>query len=1150
MSPPPADNFPALGDNNVVIPPDTHGAAGPNHLMVMLNSQVRIQDKTGGTISTVSLNAFWASRGGGSGTFDPRIAYDPYGGRWIATACDDARSSTSSGILIGVSQTSDPTGFWNLYKVDSPVLGTVWLDYPSLGFNKDWVTVHVNSFLVADDTFDGSFVFAFDKANLYTAGPVAVHTRFDLLPGDGATLVPAQTYDPALTTQYLMQDGPFFFDQLSIHILTGMVGAETLTLFDGDVITPDVWDIFGPDAPQPGPPPDGIDAGDSRMRNVVYRNGSLWTAQTVFLPLNPAPDRASAQWTQVLPDATLVQFGRVDDPSASTFYAYPSIGVNANNDVLLGYSRFSTTQHPSASYSFRTGNDPLDTLQPDFVFKAGEGGYEKYFAGGRNRWGDYSNTVVDPANDRDLWTIQEYAATPVGVPPNSGRWGTWWALVESSPKISIGDVSQAEGTVFSFNVTLDRQVLQTVTVDFDTANGSALVLDGDYLAASGQVTFLPGQTTQPVTVTVVGDTKFELDEDFFVDLTNPQNADLADAQGQGTILNDDPQPSLSVDDVAIPEGNSGTTAAAFNVTLSNPSSQTVTVTYQTPGVTAMPPGDYILATALLTFNAGVVSQPVSVIVNGDPTAEPDETFNLLLSGPTNATIADAVGLGTILNDDTVDGVEFFTVTSRPGQNILEWVNPQVGPFFGTVIRYNVSTPGTSDCTTPTSTTGTAFPVQVTPLGGRDSLAHGPVPTPLIDNTKYCYAAFVQKDFPGTVFSSGFPNSGRPFPLGGPVKWAINLGAFSMVPPGNDIGMVHAVDQNGSLHSMVKGPLGGTWPLGPPDWMPQRMTQPSQGRPSGIPVVTPGATRTIFLTSQDGRLYAFNAQTGALSWITDQLAPPPPPFGLQAHPSGVFTVFAGSRDLIFVGTREATGSKFYALRLSDGKPLSPGWVFDGGAFGKIGAINGQPVVDQVNKRVYFASREFDGANNKTVWCVDLETGGGIWAEPYGDIDSALTLGGGFLFVGGNDLTVKKINPLAPSVPVWSFTIFPGSEAPAKGYVLVDRFDGNVFFSTATKIWGLNPDGTARWGATGDRTLTIPGPSTPSTPLFAPGDAFVYIGGADGRLHRLFEDSGLEDGGPPFPVMLGDGTGPAGSPTWDLAAGYLYVTATGIVYAVQP
>jgi hypothetical protein len=116
-----------------------------------------------------------------------------------------------------------------------------------------------------------------------------------------------------------------------------------------------------------------------------------------------------------------MQFGRIDDGVPPvTFYAYPSIAVNRNNDVLIGYSRFSSSQFASANYAYRAGTDPVNTLQPDVVLKAGEASYNKTFGGPSNRWGDYSNTQVDPIDDKALWTIQEYAASPANT------WGTWW----------------------------------------------------------------------------------------------------------------------------------------------------------------------------------------------------------------------------------------------------------------------------------------------------------------------------------------------------------------------------------------------------------------------------------------------------------------------------------------------------------------------------------------------------------------------------------------------------------------------------------------------------------------------------------------------------------------------------------------------------
>ena len=114
----------------------------------------------------------------------------------------------------------------------------------------------------------------------------------------------------------------------------------------------------------------------------------------------------------------------------------------------------------------------------------------------------------------------------------------------------------------------------------------------------------------------------------------------------------DVKPSLSINNVALNEGNSGTTAFTFTVTLSSPSTQAVTVGYGTAVGTAIQSSDYQPASGTLTFAPGVTSQTITVAVNGDTTVEPNETFYVnLTNASSNATIAAGQGLATILDDD-------------------------------------------------------------------------------------------------------------------------------------------------------------------------------------------------------------------------------------------------------------------------------------------------------------------------------------------------------------------------------------------------------------------------------------------------------------------------------------------------------------------
>ncbi len=463
----PVSSFEALGDNNTRIPPDTQGAAGPNHLMVALNTEVRAQNRLGGELGIlVSLDFFWQATGAVS-PFDPKLIYDPFASRWIFAAVSDRRSADSS-VLIGVSETKDPTGFWNLFRVDADGTDTNWADFPSLGFNKNWIAVQVNMFSISDDSFVEGKIFVFDKDDLFAAGPGNFTAFTD---PNAFTQAPAVTYDSTLNILYLAEHwtgnsgGQGF---LRLSTVTGSIGSEVYTAGTAFVATSTTWASAPPGFADFAPQRDTtekIQNNDSRLWGLVFRNGSLWATQNAFLPTN-SPDHTAAQWWQFLPDGTLQQFGRIEDPSGAIFYAFPSLAVNSRNDMLLGCSCFSATRFASACYALRFSSDPVNTTRAVVPLKAGEDVYVKRFGGPDNRWGDYSHTVVDPINDLDFWTIQEYASSPV-FPNGNDRWGTWWGKVEpdqvlsfsNANTITINDASAA--TPYPSNITVSG-VSQTV----------------------------------------------------------------------------------------------------------------------------------------------------------------------------------------------------------------------------------------------------------------------------------------------------------------------------------------------------------------------------------------------------------------------------------------------------------------------------------------------------------------------------------------------------------------------------------------------------------------------------------------------------------------------------------------------------------------
>ncbi len=204
----------------------------------------------------------------------------------------------------------------------------------------------------------------------------------------------------------------------------------------------------------------------------------------------------------------------------------------------------------------------------------------------------------------------------------------------------------------SFTVSLSQAATSIVTVDYATANGTAIA-GSDYVSSLGTITFNPGETSKTVDVAVTGDTLYEPNENFFVNLSNATNVVIADAQGLGTIVNDDasPLPSASISDASIVEGNKGSKKMTFTISLSSPATSSVTIGYATANSTAIAPSDYKAATGTVTIAAGARSATVGVTIVGDKTPEADETFFVNLSNPVNVTLLDGQGIGTILNDD-------------------------------------------------------------------------------------------------------------------------------------------------------------------------------------------------------------------------------------------------------------------------------------------------------------------------------------------------------------------------------------------------------------------------------------------------------------------------------------------------------------------
>lgn len=308
------------------------------------------------------------------------------------------------------------------------------------------------------------------------------------------------------------------------------------------------------------------------------------------------------------------------------------ISVGTNLDILASLI-------DSAGTTVATSN-PTDKVGASFTLTVAAGTY--FLAVRGTGMGDINTTGYTAYGSLGQYIVK--VGTPSGPVPS----------------LSVADARVTEGsagiTSVEVAISLSAAAQQAVTVNYATADGSATLADGDYLAATGSVTFAAGETRKTVVVQVRGDAKVEADESFVFRLSGPSGAVLGDGEAAVTIGNDDSAgpalPAFSVSDVSVVEGNSGTKTATFTVTLSAAAQSNATVQYSTADGTARTAdSDYTATSGVLSFAPGQTTRTVSVTVIGDAKLEADETFSFILSGPSGATLARATAVGTITNDD-------------------------------------------------------------------------------------------------------------------------------------------------------------------------------------------------------------------------------------------------------------------------------------------------------------------------------------------------------------------------------------------------------------------------------------------------------------------------------------------------------------------
>ena len=451
-----------LSDGPGVVPPDSMGGVGPNQVAVVVNGRLRFFDKAGNLQFDSDLEDFFAPVRNGALVSDPHLRYDRLSGRWFLIAINV--ESPTNRILIAVSSGPRVTNqsSFSFFAFGQPSADQLlFADYPTLGVDRSALYIGANNFNAAgqfvstsgfvirkaallNDTFTG---FAFRNLGTATApGPF--------------TPQGASSDDPALNQGYFIGVDTVQFDQLDIRRINNPGGAPTIS---NNIVLPVPPTTFPQSVPAQGTS-SSLDALDDRLflasiaKDPATGAPDLWTAHNIEVngagTASPNGGRDGSRWYEISnlsATPTLVQSGTVFDPAAGNPATYwiPSIAANGLGQALLGSSFAGPGRFAGIAVAQRFHGDPLGTLSTPLLVQPGLAPYDIPSSppGDPQRWGDFSQVVVDPNDEMTFWTFQEYTNA-------TNSWGVRAIQVRARPPATPSGASPARIPVGRRSVSL------------------------------------------------------------------------------------------------------------------------------------------------------------------------------------------------------------------------------------------------------------------------------------------------------------------------------------------------------------------------------------------------------------------------------------------------------------------------------------------------------------------------------------------------------------------------------------------------------------------------------------------------------------------------------------------------------------------------
>lgn len=403
-------DFDGVSNIDGVSPPDTQGDVSPNYYMQCVNLHTAIYDKSGNVVqSPFPTSNFWSGSGfDDRNDGDPVILWDESAQRWFVTQFY-VPSSGNQYLLIAISQTNDPTGSYYQYAYQYDYMP----DYPKWGIWPDGYYMGAHAFDQDDNyAFKGNYLTAFERDKLLVGDGSALAVTFlknaaSIFPVD-ADVFPTLNGEPC---PFINDERTYTTGNNEVYIYNFHVdwtNTDNSTFTDANTISVADYDLFSSDSGQV--PQQGV----SQKLDLLH-------SRIMYRPyFRQFPDHKSLLMTRTIKDGSvsairwyefrdtgnswyLYQQGTVN-PGDGLWRWMPSISMNANGDIALGYSVSGESDYPSIRGIARFENDPIGVMTTnEQVFQTSSNSQD-----GISRWGDYSMVSIDPSDDETFWFTSEY----------------------------------------------------------------------------------------------------------------------------------------------------------------------------------------------------------------------------------------------------------------------------------------------------------------------------------------------------------------------------------------------------------------------------------------------------------------------------------------------------------------------------------------------------------------------------------------------------------------------------------------------------------------------------------------------------------------------------------------------------------------------